>query len=81
MTHLAERRRIASPGLDEEAAKRIVDLVLALALVVVLAPLLALLCALVRLDLTRPGAVPAGARREEHAPVHHAETAHHVRRQ
>ena len=60
MTHLAERMRIASPGLDQEAAKRIVDLVLALALVVVLAPLLALLCALVR--LTSPG--PALFRQE-----------------
>ena len=60
MTALAERARIAVPRLGQEAAKRVVDLSLSLALISLLAPLLALLWCLVR--LTSPG--PALFRQE-----------------
>ena len=60
MTALAERTRIAVPLLGQEAAKRVVDLSLSLALISLLAPLLALLWCLVR--LTSPG--PALFRQE-----------------
>ena len=81
MTALAERTRIAVPRLGQDAAKRVVDMSLSLALITLLAPLLALLLCLVR--LTSPGlrALPAGARRPEHAAVHDAEAADHVRPQ
>lgn len=48
MTDLAERRKTTAPGFGQEAAKRIVDVSLSLALIVILAPLLLLLWCLVR---------------------------------
>lgn len=48
MTDLAERKETTAPGPLHEAAKRITDVVLALALIIAMAPLLLLLSLLVR---------------------------------
>jgi lipopolysaccharide/colanic/teichoic acid biosynthesis glycosyltransferase len=48
MTDLAERKETAAPKHMYEAAKRTVDVVLSLALIIILAPLLLFLCLLVR---------------------------------
>ena len=48
MTDLAERKAITAPRHVYEAAKRTVDIVLSLALIIVVAPLLLFLCLLVR---------------------------------
>lgn len=48
MTDLAERRGTIAPGHVYEGAKRTVDIVLSLALIIIVAPLLLFLCLLVR---------------------------------
>lgn len=48
MTDVAERKRIAPPRRGQEAAKRVLDVSLSLALIIILAPLLLLLWCLVR---------------------------------
>jgi lipopolysaccharide/colanic/teichoic acid biosynthesis glycosyltransferase len=48
VTDLAERKGATAPGPVHEAAKRTIDIVLSLALVIAMAPLLLLLCLLVR---------------------------------
>jgi lipopolysaccharide/colanic/teichoic acid biosynthesis glycosyltransferase len=47
VTDLAERKRATAPKTAREAAKRVTDVVMSLALIIVLAPLLLLLCCLV----------------------------------
>ena len=54
MTDLAERKGTAAPGRVYEAAKRTIDIVLSLALIVIVAPLLLFLCLLVRLTSAGP---------------------------
>ena len=48
MTDLAERKGTTAPGRVYEAAKRTIDIMLSLALIVIVAPLLLFLCLLVR---------------------------------
>ena len=48
MTDLAERKGTTAPRRVYEAAKRTIDIVLSLALIIAVAPLLLLLCLLVR---------------------------------
>jgi lipopolysaccharide/colanic/teichoic acid biosynthesis glycosyltransferase len=48
MTDIAERKKTTAPGLGQEAAKRVTDVALSLALIFLLAPLLLLLWCLVR---------------------------------
>ncbi len=48
MTDLAERKGTAAPGRVYEAAKRTIDIMLSLALIVIVVPLLVFLCLLVR---------------------------------
>ena len=54
MTELAERKRTAAPQRGQEAAKRLIDVSLSLVLVIVTAPLLLVLCCLVRLTSSGP---------------------------
>ena len=54
VTDLAERKATTAPRLVHEAAKRTVDIVLSLALIIVLAPLLLLLCVLGAVDVRGP---------------------------
>lgn len=48
MTDLAERKRATAPNRGEEAAKRVLDVLLSLVLIIILAPLLLILWCLVR---------------------------------
>jgi lipopolysaccharide/colanic/teichoic acid biosynthesis glycosyltransferase len=48
VTDLADRKRAAAPKAGEQAAKRVMDVVLSLVLIIILAPLLLLLWCLVR---------------------------------
>jgi lipopolysaccharide/colanic/teichoic acid biosynthesis glycosyltransferase len=54
VTDLAERQATAAPGLGHEVAKRLMDIALSLSLIIVIAPLLALLWCLVRMTSTGP---------------------------
>ena len=54
MTELAERKKSAAPQRGQEAAKRLIDLLLSLALIVIVSPLLLLLWCLVRLTSSGP---------------------------
>jgi lipopolysaccharide/colanic/teichoic acid biosynthesis glycosyltransferase len=54
VTDLAERKRTTAPRRVPEAAKRTLDIVLSLALIIAVAPLLLLLCLLVRLTSAGP---------------------------
>jgi lipopolysaccharide/colanic/teichoic acid biosynthesis glycosyltransferase len=54
VTELAERKRAAAPQRGQEATKRLVDLLLSLALIVMISPLLLLLWCLVRLTSSGP---------------------------
>ena len=54
MTELAEREKPAAPRPGQEAAKRLIDLSLSLALIVIVSPLLLLLWCLVRLTSSGP---------------------------
>jgi lipopolysaccharide/colanic/teichoic acid biosynthesis glycosyltransferase len=54
VTELAERKRTAAPQRGQEAAKRLIDLSLSLALIVMVSPLLLLLWCLVRLTSSGP---------------------------
>ena len=54
MTELAERKKSAAPQRGQEAAKRLIDLLLSLALIVIVSPLLLLLWCLVRFTSTGP---------------------------
>jgi lipopolysaccharide/colanic/teichoic acid biosynthesis glycosyltransferase len=54
VTELAERKKSAAPQRGQEAAKRLIDLLLSLALIVIVSPLLLLLWCLVRLTSSGP---------------------------
>jgi lipopolysaccharide/colanic/teichoic acid biosynthesis glycosyltransferase len=54
VTELAERKEPAASGLGDEAAKRAMDVVLSLLLLICLAPLLLVLCTLVRCTSAGP---------------------------
>ena len=65
MTDLAERKGTTAPGRVYEMAKRTIDIMLSLALIVIVAPLLLFLCLLVRLTSAGPR---CSARRDWAAP-------------
>ena len=54
MTRLAERKRSSTPTLGHNAGKKAMDISLSLALIIILAPLLLLLCFLVRATSAGP---------------------------
>ena len=54
MTELAERKKSAAPRLGQEAAKRLIDFLLSLTLITLAAPVLLVLCCLVRFTSSGP---------------------------
>jgi len=54
VTQLEERKETAAPGRSQAAVKRVMDIVLSLALVTIVAPLLLILCLLVRATSAGP---------------------------